>query len=93
MGIDTVPTIEESAIAVVKGVKARRERHAADPAYGALTAVDLAERVTGITLPLRPGRDGWWLVGRVLDELADAEFSVWYRPGDRHIGISPRPAD
>jgi hypothetical protein len=46
--------------------------------------------VTGITLPPRGGRDGWWLVGRVLDELVEAEFSVWYMPGSRRIGLSRR---
>jgi hypothetical protein len=92
MPVNPVPSIEESAIAVVKAVNARRERHAADPAYAELTAADIAERVTGITLPPRGDRDTWWLVGRVLDELVDAEFSVWYMPGDRRIGLSHRPA-
>jgi hypothetical protein len=88
--IDPYPTIEESAIAVVKAIAARRARHRADPTHAGLTAAAIAERVTGITLPPRSGRDGWWLVGRVLDELADAEFSVWYMPGPRRIGLSRR---
>jgi hypothetical protein len=88
--IDPYPTIEESAIAVVKAIAARRARHRADPTHAGLTTAAIAERVTGITLPPRSGRDGWWLVGRVLDELADAEFSVWYMPGVRRIGLSRR---
>ena len=88
--INPVPTIEESATAVVKAVNARCDRHRADPAHSALTTAAIAERVTGITLPPRAGRDGWWLVGRVLDELVDAEFSVWYLPGPRRIGLSQR---
>ena len=87
---DPYPTIEESAIAVVKAVASRRARHRADPAHTGLTTAAIAERVTGITLPPRSGRDGWWLVGRVLDELVDAEFSVWYVPGPRRIGLSRR---
>jgi hypothetical protein len=87
---DPYPTLDESAIAVVKAVAARRARHRADPTHTGLTTAAIAERVTGITLPPRAGRNGWWLVGRVLDELADAEFSVWYIPGSRRIGLSRR---
>jgi hypothetical protein len=87
---DPYPTLDESAIAVVKAVAARRARHRADPDHTGLTTAAIAERVTGITLPPRGGRDGWWLVGRVLDELVDAEFSVWYMPGPRRIGLSQR---
>jgi hypothetical protein len=84
------PSIEESVLVVVKAVAARRARHRADPARAGLTASAIAERVTGITLPPRRGRDGWWRVGRVWDELEDAEFSVWYLPGSRRIGLSRR---
>ena len=87
---DPYPSIEESCIAVVKAVAARRARHRADPTHTGLTTAAIAERVLGITLPPRSGRDGWWLVGRVLDELVDAEFSVWYMPGARRIGLSQR---
>src|ERR687894_176923 len=87
---DPYPTIEESAIAVVKAVAVRGARHRADPTHTGLTTAAIAERVTGITLPPRSGRDGWWLVGRVLDELVDAEFSVWYMPDPRRIGLSRR---
>jgi hypothetical protein len=86
----TGPTLEESALAVVKAVAARRGRHRADPARASLTTNAIAERVTGITLPPWAGHDGWWLVGRVLDDLEDAEFSVWYIPEARRIGISRR---
>ncbi|MCC7024379.1 MAG: hypothetical protein IT338_16255 [Thermomicrobiales bacterium] len=84
------PTIDESATAVVKAVGVRRARHRADPAHASLTASAVAERVTGITLPPRPGRGGWWLVGRVLDDIDDAEFSVWFLPEARRIGMSQR---
>jgi len=87
---DSGPTIDESALAVVKAVAARRARHRGDPAQAGLTTSAIAERVTGLTLPPRRGRDGWWLVGRVLDELDDAEFSVWYVPEARRIGLSRR---
>src|SRR3954447_15939084 len=94
---DPYPTIEESAIAVVKAVAARRARHRADPAHTGLTTAAIAERVTGITLPPRSGRDGWWLVGRMSNELVDAEFNGWYMPGEqrgqRRVGTSIRPSD
>ena len=87
---DSQPSLEESTLAVVKAVAARRGKHRADPARAGLTASAIAERVTGIMAPPRSGRGGWWLVGRVLDEIADAEFSVWFIPGARRIGISQR---
>jgi hypothetical protein len=87
---DPEPSVDESALAVAKAVAARRARHRADPAQDGLTANAIAERVTGITMPPRHGRGGWWLVGRVLDEIADAEFSVWFIPGVRRIGVSQR---
>jgi hypothetical protein len=91
-------TFEERASAVAKVVDARRARHRADSAHARLTAAAMTERVTGLTLdPPRPGRDGWWLVGRVVDELVDAEFSVWYMPGEqrgeRRVSLSIRPSD
>jgi hypothetical protein len=88
--VDAMPTLEESTLAVVKAVAARRAGHRDDIERVALTTAAIAERVTGITLPPRRGRDGWWLVGRVLDELDDAELSVWYMPGTRRIGVSRR---
>ena len=84
------PSLDESTLAVVKAVAARRARHRADPAQSGLTASAIAERVNGITMPPRRGRGGWWLVGRVLDEVADAEFSVWFIPGVRRVGVSQR---
>ncbi|MFN8594268.1 MAG: hypothetical protein U0031_22665 [Thermomicrobiales bacterium] len=84
------PTLEQSATAVAKAVAARRARHRGDAVYAVLTTAAIAERVTGITLPPRSGHDGWWLVGRVLDELAETEFSVWFMPGARRTGISER---
>jgi hypothetical protein len=87
---DPYPSIEESATAVAKVVATRRARYRANPDHGALTPSAIAERVTGVTVPPRAGRDGWWLVGRVLDELEETEFSVWYIPGARRIGLSRR---
>ena len=84
------PPIEETVLVVVKAVASRRARHRADPAQAGLTPSAIAERVTGITLPPRRGDGGWWLVGRVLDEIEDADFSVWYIPEARRIGLSRR---
>lgn len=87
---ESQPSLDESTLAVVKAVAVLRARRRADPAHAGLTAGAIAERVTGIMAPPRPGRGGWWCVGRVLDEVADAEFSVWFMPGARRIGISQR---
>ena len=84
------PSVDDCTLAVVKAVAARRARHRVDPVHEALTASAIAERVTGIPLPPRSGRDGWWLVGRVLDDLDDAEFSVWFQPNPKRIGLSQR---
>ena len=88
---DVAPTLEESTVAVVKAVASRRDRHRRNPDHAGLTTSAIAERVTGIMLPPRPGNEGWWLIGRVLDELEEAEYSVWYLPESRRIGISKRP--
>jgi hypothetical protein len=84
------PTIEECTTAVAKAVGARRGRHRADPGCAWMSNNAIAERVTGITIPPRPGRDGWWLVGRVLDDIEDVEFSVWYLATPRRIGLTRR---
>src|SRR5436853_6047950 len=87
---DPSPSIDESALAIAKALATRRARQRADPRHARLTAGAIAERVTGMLMPPRRGRDGWWLVGRILDELDDVEFSVWYVPGARRIGLSRR---
>jgi hypothetical protein len=87
---ESQPSLEQSTLAVAKAVAVLRARRRADPAQSALTTGAIAERVTGIMTPPRPGSEGWWLVGRVLDEIADAEFSVWFIPGSGRIGISRR---
>jgi hypothetical protein len=84
------PTIDEGTLAVVKAVAVRRDRHRADPARARYSASAIAERVTGIPVPPRAGRDGWWLVGHILDDFDDVELSVWFMPGARRIGLSPR---
>ena len=87
---DPQPSLDECTLAVVIAVAVLRARRRADPAQARLTASAIAERVTGMMAPPRRGRAGWWLVGRVLDEIADAEFSVWFMPDARRIGISRR---
>lgn len=87
---DSVPTVQECVTVVVKAVAARRARHRDDPGCAGLTSGAIAERVTGITLPPRAAKDGWWLVGRVLDEIEETEYSVWCMPVARRIGISRR---
>ena len=88
---DGSPSLEESALAVVKAVASRRARHRANPANAQMTASAIAERVTGIALPPRAGRDQWWLVGRVLDDIDDAEFSVWFVPESRRVSLALQP--
>lgn len=115
-----VPTIEEAALAVVKGACARRGRRdptrckpseeevaaaaqaivdaadaIADPLATAMPAVwDVVvfdgEGLTGAVECPRQGRGGWWRVGIVADEAADAEFSVWLLVRERRVGLGTR---
>jgi hypothetical protein len=84
------PTVEECTLALAKAVAVRRERARNDPQHAALTTSQIAAHGSGITDHSRRGVDEWWLVGRVRDELEGADFSVWYFPGHRRIGISAR---
>lgn len=76
--------------AVAKALASIRGKHRANPDLAHMTASAIAERVSALTLPPRPARGDWWLVGRVLDEIEDVEFSVWFIPEARRIGITRR---
>ena len=37
-----------------------------------------------------PGRDAWWRVGWIVDDISAVELDVWLDPKARRIGISER---
>jgi hypothetical protein len=76
--------------AVAKALASVRANHRGNPDLAHMTRSAIAERVTALTLPPRPASGDWWLVGRVLDEIEDVEFSVWFIPEERRIGITRR---
>jgi hypothetical protein len=76
--------------AVAKALASVRSKHIANPDLAHMTRSAIVERVTALTLPPRPASANWWLVGRVLDEIDDVEFSVWFIPEERRIGITRR---
>ncbi|MDQ2651512.1 MAG: hypothetical protein M3Z20_00585 [Chloroflexota bacterium] len=76
--------------AVAKALASIRAKHRGNPDLAHMTRSAIAERVTALTMPPRPARGDWWLVGRVLDEIEDVEFSVWFIPEARRIGITRR---
>ena len=84
------PAPELCTEAVAKALASVRGKHRANPDFAHMTRSAIAERVTALTLPPRPASGDWWLVGRVLDEIEDVEFSVWFIPGERRIGITRR---
>ena len=84
------PASDVCSEAVAKALASIRARHRENPDHAHMTRSAISERVTALTLPPRPARDDWWLVGRVLDEIEDAEFSVWLIPAERRIGITRR---
>ena len=84
------PASDVCSEAVAKALASIRARHRENPDLAHMTSSAISERVTALTLPPRPARDDWWLVGRVLDEIEDAEFSVWLIPAERRIGITRR---
>lgn len=95
--MDSPPDAGTCSRAVARAAHARRQRARNDPRHIHLTPAALEERIVGIAALPRRGKDGWWLVGHVLDSLddADGEFDVWYLPAERgapRLGISSRPA-
>ena len=84
------PSIDLCTEAVAKALASIRGKHRDNLDLAHMTNSAIAERVTGITMPPRQARDDWWLVGRVLDLIEDVEFSVWFVPEPRRIGISKR---
>jgi hypothetical protein len=84
------PAPELCSEAVAKALASVRGKHRANPDLAHMTRSAIAERVSALTLPPRPARGDWWLVGRVLDEIDEVEFSVWFIPEERRIGITRR---
>lgn len=93
--MDVPPDAGTCIRAVTRATTLRRRRARSDPRYQTYTPAALQERISGFTVEPRLSPDGWWLVGYVLDELADDadEFDVWLRRDHTppRVGISPRP--
>jgi hypothetical protein len=88
------PSPRECHHAASRAAGARRTRHRSDPRFAHYTDSALTERVFALPVLPERRRGGWWLVARVVDELADAEFDVMLIPGGRRLGLSrvERPA-
>jgi hypothetical protein len=84
------PTGSDIDFAVARATAARRNRHRANAAHCHLTDAAIAERVAGVACCPQQREGGWWLVGRVLDDIAGAEFDVWYIPGKGGSGPAAR---
>ncbi|MCA9862924.1 MAG: hypothetical protein KC432_07885 [Thermomicrobiales bacterium] len=84
------PASDVCTDAVARALASVRAKHRSNPDLAHMTGSAVAERVTALTLPPRPARGDWWLVGRVLDEIEEVEFSVWFIPATRRIGITRR---
>ena len=68
------PASDVCSEAVAKALASIRARHRENPDLAHMTSSAISERVTALTLPPRPARDDWWLVGRVLDEIEDGKL-------------------
>jgi hypothetical protein len=84
------PAHEASKTAIAKCVAVLRADHRESPRHGALTDSAIAERVHGMLVPPYRGPEDWWLVGKVVDEIASVEFNVWFIAETGRIGMSPR---
>ena len=84
------PSPADAAAAVVRAVAYRRRLARADPDCRHLTDAAIQERIVGLTAHARPLRDGWWLAGRVLDGVADAEYLVWLEPASGRVRAAKR---
>jgi hypothetical protein len=84
------PSGAEAASAVARSTAARRHQLRSDQRYKEFTEAALAERVVGLPVGPEPGRGGWWLVGRVVDGIAETELEVWCEPVARRIGLRER---
>ena len=80
----------DCALAVSRATAARRRRIHEDPAYAGFTKAAITERIVGFTGQPIPGQDGWWRVGWIVDDIAEAELDVWFQPSARRIGVSER---
>jgi hypothetical protein len=76
--------------AVVRATAVRRSRIHADPQFARFTNAAIAERTVGFTVDPQPGRDGWWRVGWIDDEITAVELDVWFDPSARRLGLSER---
>ena len=78
------PPPAQTHAALERAARHRRARAVDHPGPTRFSEAALRERVVALPCRPRPATDGWWLVGRVLDGVADNEFLVWlHAPSDR----------
>ena len=87
----SVPVSEaDGASAVARATGARRRRIHGDSTFTGFTRAAIAERIVGFTVHPEPGRDTWWRVGWIVDDIAAVELDVWLDPRTRRLGMSER---
>ena len=83
MGDVDSPGLEVVSTALRTVFERHLARCAQDRRYAGLTAAALRERVVAIAG--QPARRGpWWAVGRISDDVAGEEWTVWIEP-DRRV--------
>lgn len=86
------PAVTECQAAMKRALEVRFQAHRSAEACLHFTDAAILERLTGLPLPepLR-GRDAWWRVGSIVDQIADKAFDVWYRPPvPRRLALTER---
>jgi hypothetical protein len=87
------PSGAEAASAVERATAARRHRSRNVPRYEGFTQAALAGRVVGVPVGREPGCGGWWLVGRVVDGIAEMELEIWSHSVVQRNGLLKRGGD
>ena len=73
-----------------EAVAVRVAGYRCDERYDRFTLAALMERVVGLPARPQPRRDGWWAIGRIMDDVADLEWRVWMHPERRRLKMAPR---
>ena len=85
MGAAVPPDPQTIAAVVAQATRWRRTRYQEDDRYRHFTGAAMAEQVSGDPVAPIALADGWWLVGRVVDVIADMTLDVLVHPGERRM--------
>ncbi len=78
---------------VAQATRWRRTRYQDDDRYRHFTKAAMAEQVCGEVRLIVAMGDGWWLVGRVIDVIANVELEILFCPGEKRIRLwEPTPS-